>query len=126
MKTNEQRALQNLFQDQERSMALFDLVRVFVESLGHVTMKVSKTQVSFATKRQFVWVWLPQAWIKKRQRNTITISFSLGRRVQHKRIEEAVEPYPGRWMHHVLINGEEDLDENVWQWLKEAHRFSLE
>ena len=39
-------------------------------------------------------------------------------------IFRAVEPYPGRWTHHVMLNRPEDLDGAVRAWLAEAYDFS--
>lgn len=60
---------------------------------------------------------------KKTSQNGIVLSFSLGKRVKHSRIKEAKEPYPGRWMHHIVIEKEADFDGNVREWLREAYDF---
>jgi len=100
--------------------ALFEAVRRLVEALGPVQMRVSKTQVSFARARQFAWAWPPAVASKKRPEQYIILSFSLARRVEDRRIVESVEPRPGRWTHHVIIEQERDLDPYVEAWLREA------
>ncbi len=42
------------------------------------------------------------------------------------RIALAVEPYPNRWTHHVLLTCLDDLDETVMGWVEEAYQFSME
>ena len=37
-------------------------------------------------------------------------TLGLGRRVEHPRILQAVERYPGRWTHHLLLTAPEDVD----------------
>jgi hypothetical protein len=37
---------------------------------------------------------------------------------------EAVEPHPGHWTHHVVIEDETDLDGAVDGWLREAYRLA--
>lgn len=37
---------------------------------------------------------------------------------------EHVEPYPGRWTHHVLVSGTEEIDDELMGWVKEAAVFS--
>lgn len=69
-------------------------------------------------------LWLPRSWDKKRPENSIVLTFGLGRRIEHERIAQAVEPYPGRWMHHVIIVNKADLDEDVRGWLHEAYVYS--
>ena len=102
-------------------LRLFHFVRQYIESLGPVKMEIMKTQVSFGAETKFAWVWLPQLWIKKRAENSITLTFDLNRRIDDDRIEEVVEPRPGRFTHHVIIEKESDLDQEVREWLREAY-----
>lgn len=124
MKTPGNWTIEGLFKGYPFSYQLFEVVREFIESLGAVKTKVNKTQISFSTKTGFAWVWLPQMWIKKAPENSIVLSFGLGRRLIHPRIEESTEPYPGRWTHHVVIEKESDFDDSVRTWLREAFEFS--
>jgi hypothetical protein len=116
--------VEELFSERPGAFMLFEKVRLFIESIGPVTREVTKTQVSFGTTRKFAWVWLPQTYTKKRPEKSITLTFALGRHITHDRIAEAVEPRPGRWTHHVIIEKEEDLNADVQEWLREAHAFS--
>ena len=38
-----------------------------------------------------------------------------------KRIAEAVQPRPGRWTHHIVIERSRDFDATVKRWLREAY-----
>nr|WP_321302700.1 DUF5655 domain-containing protein [uncultured Trichococcus sp.] len=60
----------------------------------------------------------------KRPLHSLVLSFGCGRRIVHEQIVEAIEPYPGRWTHHVIIAEEADLTAAVDAWLREAYRFS--
>jgi predicted GIY-YIG superfamily endonuclease len=113
--------IEALFSGWPVSLKLFQMVRDFIESLGPVTVTPTKTQVSFGVRRQFAWVWLPQMWISKQPENSIVLSFSLDRHVTDRRIKRTIEPYPGRWMHHVVIERPEELDEKLKDWLREAY-----
>ncbi len=110
-----------LFEGQPGSLKLYESVRNYIESIGPVKIDISKTQVAFGVKTKFAWVWLPQMWIKKRPLNTITLALDLDHEVKDPRIKEAVEPRPGRWTHHILIDSEKDLDNKVKDWLREAY-----
>lgn len=87
-------------------------------------MEAMKSQIAFGTKTKFAWVWLPQPWDKNRPENSIVLTFGLGRQIKDDRIAQAVEPYPGRWTHHVIIKNEADLDEYLRGWITEAYGFS--
>ena len=40
------------------------------------------------------------------------------------RIDIATEPYPNRWTHHVVVHKEEEIDEELIGWIKEAAAFA--
>jgi hypothetical protein len=125
MKKSGNWTVEGLFTERQAAYVLFDVVREYIESLGSISVEATKTQVSFGTKSKFAWVWLPQMWIKKQKDNSITIAFDLDHEVQHTRIRSSVEPRPGRWTHHVVIEKESDFDNNVKMWLREAYVLSL-
>jgi hypothetical protein len=114
--------IDTLFEGRPVSRGLFVHVRSYIESLGDIKVEAAKTQVSFGAKRKFAWVWLPQMWIKKAPPDSIVLSFDLPRKVEDPRIKQSVEPYPGRWTHHVVIERPEQLDTQVKAWLTEAYR----
>lgn len=113
--------IQELFAGRTEARALFEAVRRFIESLGPVKIEATKTQVSFGAATKFAWVWLPQLWTKMRPEGSVTLTFDADHRVQDRRIAQAVEPRPGRWTHHVVIEKAADLDATVKGWLREAH-----
>ncbi len=98
--------------------------KVFSEVDG-VKVKVQKTQIDFSNKHNFAFVsFLPVRKAKERPEVYIVVTFGLGYCVESPRIDTAVEPYPGRWTHHVLIPGEEEIDDELMGWVKEAAVFS--
>ena len=36
----------------------------------------------------------------------------------------AVEPYPGRWTHHILVRTPEEIDGELLAWIDEAYAFA--
>lgn len=112
---------EGFFKGRPESLALFNVVRQYTESLGPVKIEAFKTQISFGARRKFAWVWLPQMWIKKQPENSVVLTFGLPRRVEDRRIKQAVEPRPGRWTHHVVIESEAAFDDAVKGWLREAY-----
>lgn len=117
-------AEERLFANNPVRLRLFRAVRAMVEKLGDARIEATDSQVSFGTERKFAWVWLPPEWDRKRPADCIVLSFGLRREIKHPRIEQAVEPYPGRWTHHVVITDEGDLDSTVAEWLQEARSLS--
>ncbi len=107
-------------------LKLFKMAEKYIRTFDGVAIAVTKTQVAFKTKRQFAWVWMPQAWLKQSPEDGIVVSFSLGHTVNDGRIKESLEPYPGRFMHHVVIEHPGEFDVKVKKWLREAYTFSLQ
>ena len=86
-------------------------------------VKVQKSQITFRARYGYAFVSLRR--IKGCPPVFFTLTFGLGRRLASPRIAMAVEPYPGRWTHHMVIARTEELDDEVMGWLAEAHTFAL-
>lgn len=112
------------FAGKSEARALFMAIERKIRAIGPAIITVSKTQISFATRIQFAWVWMPQPTDRKRPLHSLVLSFGCGRQIVHDQIVEAIESYPGRWTHHVIIAEEADLTAAVDAWLREAYRFS--
>ena len=115
------RTPEELFAGRPAAFRFFSAVRAFVVSLGPVEIRVTKTQISFTARTGFAWVWLPQMWIRKQPDESIVVSFALRRKITDVRVKQVAEPRPGRFMHHVVIRREADLDDEVRGWVREAY-----
>ena len=96
-----------------------------LSQVDSVKVKVQKTQIAFSNRHNFAFVsFLPVRKAKERPEVYIVVTFGLGYHVESSRIDGAVEPYPGRWTHHVLISGTGEVDDELIGWVKEAAAFS--
>ena len=77
---------------------------------------VMKSQIAFTVARRFAFASL--------RGKRLIVTFGLPQRVESPRIWQAVEPYPGRWTHHVILRSPEEIDETLLGWLEEAWRFA--
>ena len=77
---------------------------------------VMKSQIAFTVARRF-------AFASLRGRRLI-VTFGLPRRVDSPRIWQAVEPYPGRWTHHVILRSRSEIDDTLLGWIEEAWNFA--
>ena len=88
-------------------------------------IEVKKTQISFFAKHMFAAAsFTPVRKAKDRPDPFLTVTFGLPYRVASGRIDAAVEPYPGRWTHHVMIGSAEEVDAELMGWIREAAAFS--
>ena len=96
-----------------------------MKELESVSIKVQKTQITFSNRRVFAAVsFLPARRAKDRPNPYITVTFGLNRRENSSRIDQAVEPYPGRWTHHLIIGSAEEIDDELMAWVREAYDFA--
>ena len=52
------------------------------------------------------------------------VTFGLEHRVDSSRIAVAIEPYPNRWTHHVILTAPGEVDETIRTFLTESYAFS--
>lgn len=95
-----------------------------LETYPVVTVKVSKTQISFYNRHLFAMVSLPVRRKKDWPKEFLMVSFGLGYPLDSHRVAEKAEPYPNRWTHHVIVERLEELDEELLAWLGEAYEFA--
>lgn len=97
--------------------ALFERIEGQLTSFGDVTVKHDRTQTAFVRRVQFAWVSLPR---RKTDAGTVMLSIGLPFCVESPRLLHAAEVSPGRWMHHMLLREEDELDGEVIGWLEAA------
>ncbi len=125
MDKNTESAIKQFFKGRDASHSLFVLLRKEIEVFGKPKVEVSKTQISFGETFKYAWVWLPQTWIKKRSENGLALTVVTGKKINSPRIEEAVQPKKGYWTHHILINTETDIDDEIREFLRRSYEFAL-
>lgn len=86
-------------------------------------IKVQKSQITFKARYGFAFVSLKR--IKGCPSVFILVSFGLSHKLESSRVAIAVEPYPNRWTHHVVVSAPDQLDHELMGWLEEAHDFAL-
>ena len=87
-------------------------------------IRVGKSQISFRNRYGFASASLPWRRVKGWPAEYLLVSFGLARRLDDPRIAQAVEPYPNRWTHHVLVQTPEEVDETLLRWIDEAYWFA--
>lgn len=87
-------------------------------------VRVAKTQISFRNRHVFAMASLPWRKVKGWPEAYLLVSFGLPCRKESPRIAQAVEAYPNRWTHHVLVVTEDEIDDTLMSWLDEAFWFS--
>lgn len=114
------------FEGKPEALALYQaFAGKLLSEIGQVQVRVQKTQIAFSNGHNFAFAsFLPVRKARERPRHYIVITFGLGRQVESPRIDAAVEPYPNRWTHHVMISEETELDGELMGWVREAAEFA--
>ena len=105
------------------------LYRAFEErllsELEGVVIQPQKSQITLKNRRVFGAVsFLPARKAKDRPDPYITVTLGLNRRESSPRIDQASEPYPGRWTHHIVIGSVAEIDDELMAWAREAYDFA--
>ena len=96
-----------------------------MSELEDVRIVPQKSQITLKNRRVFGAVsFLPARKVKDRPDPYITITLGLNRRETSPRIDQASEPYPGRWTHHLVIGSVEEIDGELMAWVREAYDFA--
>lgn len=95
------------------------------QAFPDASVKVQKSQISFYHRHLFAAVSLPLRRRKDWPERCIVVTIGLAHPLESPRAAVKVEPYPGRWTNHVLLAREEEIDEELLDWLREAYDFAL-
>ena len=105
----------------------FSLYQRLFQAMDHAfpdaCVKVQKSQISFYCPRLFAAASIPVRRKKDWPRDCLLVTFGLERQVISPRIAVAVEPYPNRWTHHVVVSQPEEIDGKLLDWLSQAYQF---
>ena len=114
------------FNEHPQAVSLYSAFeeRLLTELEG-VAIQPQKTQITLKNRRVFGAVsFLPARRAKDRPDPYITITLGLNRREGSPRIDQASEPYPGRWTHHIVVGDPAEIDGELMAWVKEAYDFA--
>lgn len=103
-----------------------ELVQRLEEVIPEGEIRVQKSQISFYGNGLFAVASLPVRRKKEWPEHCLIVTFGLKERVDSPRIAMAVEPYPNRWTHHVLVAQEGEIDQQLLDWLQQAYQFGQE
>ena len=115
-----------LFSGRPAALTLYERLRAgILARWPDVEVRAARTQITFRERYGFAFVSTRRMGRACPAEGFIILSFGLGRRLDSPRLLAAVEPYPGRWTHHVCVSSAEQLDGELFSWLAEARAFAL-
>jgi len=118
--------LKAFFEKSPLSQDLFDVLVVSVITrFPKTTIHIKETQIAFKSTHPYAAVWLPLKPIKDHPNAKLILSLGLDRELSDPRIIQTDHPYPERWMIHLILEKNKDIDETLLHYLGLAHTFSL-
>ncbi|MBQ2956200.1 MAG: hypothetical protein IJE08_07050 [Clostridia bacterium] len=113
------------FDRSPESIPLYEALESAILSLfPAASVRVQKTQISFDDPRLFACVSPPRSKIRTEDDPRMIVTFGLAYRLDSPRVQQAAEPYPGRWTHHVPLRNTDEIDTKLMGWITESHAFS--
>ena len=88
-------------------------------------IRVQKSQITFSNRHVYACVSLQR--VKKRAdlpEPYIVITLGLSYPLASERVAVKTEPYPGRWTTHIVIGSIEEVDAELFTWVKQAYDFA--
>ena len=110
---------EHFFDGSDLGRLAFRRVHALVTACGPCELRVAKTQVGWARRRGFAYLWRPGRWLRHPSAEVV-LTIDLPRRDSSARFKEVVEPRPKLFVHHLELHDVADIDEEVERWLQEA------
>ena len=101
------------------ALDVFDRVHEVCRELGPVEVRVTESQVAFRRARGFAFLWLPGRYLDNPPADLV-LTIALGRHDDSPHFREVVHPSTRQWIHHLVVRGPDDVDDEVVAWLAEA------
>ena len=90
-----------------------------------VNKRVQKTQITFTNRHVFACVSFARVMRKSELPDVwLTLTLGLPEPLESSRVAVRAEPYPGRWTHHFVLTGFEDLDDELLDWIRASYAFA--
>jgi hypothetical protein len=112
---------EDFFRDKPASLASYRKVHDFLQGIGPVDIRATKSQVAFRRKRGFAYLWLPGRWLRNPS-TELVLSIARRQPIESRRFKEVAHPARTVWMHHLEVPSPEALDDEVFGWLRDAYR----
>lgn len=111
--------LDEFFNGRPASRRIFNALSDALAEVGPAEIRVTRSQVAFRRKRAFAWAWIPGRYLRG-DHAPLVLTLAMRRKDQSPRWKQVVEPTKGRYTHHLELRSEEDVDDEVRTWIREA------
>ena len=114
------------FEDHMSSLPLFEAFEAKLYAVcPETSVRIQKTQITYSSR--YVFACVSMARVKRKAELPdpyIVITLGLPSPLRSGRAAVQCEPYPGRWTVHIVVGSPEELDEELFAWVREAYDFA--
>lgn len=102
------------------------LERELLSRFPGTVIRVQKTQISFSNRHIYACV----SFMRVRRKAELpdpylVLTLGMPYPLESSRVAVKTEPYPRRWTTHILLSRPDELDEELFSWVREAYDFSM-
>ena len=119
MEGGEPWTVDRFFEGSGTARGIYDAAERMASGIGPMTVRVSRSQVSFRRRRGFAYLWRPGMYV--RSDVPVVLSLALPYEIASPRFKETAHPARGIWMHHLELLDSSQLDGEVEQWMRQAY-----
>lgn len=115
--------LDEFFSGFKESRPIFDVLVLSVDALGPFNISVTKSQIAFKRAKAFAWAWVPGKYLHGKHA-PLVLSMAFAKPDESPRWKQIVQVAPGRFIHHLELFPEPDIDDEVRGWLRRAREIA--
>jgi hypothetical protein len=112
---------ETFFAESVLGLAAYRRMQAVLDDLGPCELRVARTQVGWARRRGFAFLWLPGRWLR-RPAAEVVLTISTDHAIDSPRWKEVAEVRPGLFSHHLELHSADDVDDEVAAWLADSYR----
>ena len=114
------------FHEHAEAFSLYEPLEARLLAFPGTSIRVQKTQITFSNRH----VYACASFLRVRRKAALpdpylVLSLGVPYPLGSGRVAVKTEPYPGRWTTHILLSRPDELDEELFSWVREAYVFSM-
>ena len=114
------------FHEHAVAFSLYEPLEARLLAFPGTSIRVQKTQITFSNRH----VYACASFLRVRRKAELpdpylVLTLGMPYPLESGRVAAKTEPYPGRWTIHILLSRPDELDEELFSWVREAYDFSM-
>ena len=114
------------FHEHAEAFSLYEPLEARLLAFPGTSIRVQKTQITFSNRH----VYACASFLRVRRKAELpdpylVLTLGMPYPLESGRVAVKTEPYPGRWTTHILLSRPDELDEELFSWVREAYVFSM-